>query len=95
MRQANRQPNPVTNVPIGAHDATTHSPKRLEYADTGHQTVLAKIGQPRALVAPSMSVNANRKCGQLKGRVEAAFFEPLPECELNRWTPVFPTRVIW
>ena len=72
---------PIVNV----HDAKTHFSKLLEMAHGGQEIVLAKAGVPYARLVPLATVARQRKAGRLAGKLDAAFFEPLPEEELQAW----------
>jgi prevent-host-death family protein len=70
---------------VNVHDAKTHFSKLLEQAHAGQEIILAKAGQPHARMLPLASTLGKRQPGRLKGRVDAAFFEPLPKSELDAW----------
>lgn len=72
---------------INVHDAKTHFSKLLEQAHAGQEIILAKAGKPYARMMPLVPVAPKRQRGRLKGmlRVDDAFFEPLPDAELNAW----------
>ena len=72
---------PLVNV----HDAKTHFSKLLELAHSGQEIVLAKAGVPYARLVPLAPAARQRKAGRLVGQVDAAFFEPLPEEQLQAW----------
>lgn len=74
------------NAPfVNVHDAKTHFSKLLELAHAGQEIVLAKAGVPYARLVPLAPVTRQRKAGRLAGRVDAAFFDTLPEQELQAW----------
>jgi antitoxin (DNA-binding transcriptional repressor) of toxin-antitoxin stability system len=50
----------------------------------GHRSSLARHGKPIALLVP-LDPSPRRQLGLLKGRVDEAFFEPLPHDELELW----------
>ena len=66
---------------INVHEAKTHLSRILERVHRGEEIVLAKAGKPYVKLVPVRPVR-KRRPGLLKGRVTAAFFEPLPEAEL-------------
>jgi prevent-host-death family protein len=69
---------------VNVHEAKTQFSKLLDRAHAGEEIVIAKNGEPYARLVPL----ANRKArapGLLKGKVEASFFDPLPESELEAW----------
>ncbi len=72
---------------VNVHDAKTHFSKLLELAHGGQEIVLAKAGVPYARLMPLAKAKSTRQSGQLAGKVEAAFFEPLPPEELAVWSP--------
>lgn len=69
---------------VNLHEAKTHLSELVGAAAAGEEIIIAKAGKPMArLVA---LVNAEpRRPGLAKGRVTEAFFEPLPETELELW----------
>ena len=77
---------PIVTPIINVHDAKTHFSKLLELAHGGQEIVLSKAGVPYARLVPLAPAARQRKAGRLAGQVEAAFFEPLPEEELQAWT---------
>jgi prevent-host-death family protein len=75
-----RSERPQVNV----HAAKTQFSSLLERAHAGEEIVIAKNGKPYARLVPLEPARA-REPGLLKGRVEDAFFEELPEDELAAW----------
>lgn len=69
---------------INVHDAKTHLSHLLDKAHAGEEIVLGKAGKPYARLVPLKPVR-KRKLGFVKGRVDAAFFDPLPDAELAAW----------
>ncbi|MBM4185597.1 MAG: type II toxin-antitoxin system Phd/YefM family antitoxin [Gemmatimonadetes bacterium] len=69
---------------VNVHEAKTHFSRLLERAHAGEAIVIAKNGEPYARLVPLEAPKA-RKPGLLKGKVEASFFDPLPEGELTAW----------
>ena len=69
------------------HDAKTHLSRLVEQAAKGEPFVIAKAGKPVVRLAAIPSRQRGRKFGALRGkaRVDARFFEPLPEEELLAW----------
>ena len=72
---------------VNVHEAKTHLSKLLEAAHAGEEIVIAKDGEPYARLVP-LEKGAPRRLGILKGKgkVDARFFEPLPEEELEAWS---------
>jgi prevent-host-death family protein len=71
---------PIVNV----HEAKTHFSKLLEQAHAGQEIIVAKAGKPYARLMP-LAEPQGRRPGRLPGRVDEAFFEPLPADELDAW----------
>lgn len=67
------------------HEAKTHLSKLLDQAHAGQEIILAKAGKPYARLMPLAPGPGRRQPGRLSGRVGDAFFEPLPDDELDRW----------
>jgi prevent-host-death family protein len=67
---------------VNIHEAKTHFSKLLEQAHAGQEIILAKAGKPYARLVPLAAEPPRRQPGRLKGKVDDAFFESLPEEEL-------------
>lgn len=72
-------------IVINVHEAKTHFSRLLEQAHAGQEIILAKAGKPYARLMPLEPAKGKRQPGRLAGKVEEAFFEPLPEEELTTW----------
>jgi prevent-host-death family protein len=70
---------------VNVHEAKTHFSRLLERAHAGEEIVLAKAGKPYARLMPLAPALTRRQPGRLAGRVGDAFFEPLPDDELDAW----------
>jgi len=70
---------------VNVHEAKTHFSKFLELAHHGEEIILAKAGKPYARLVPLEAAPVERRPGRLAGRVDDAFFEPLPDAELDAW----------
>jgi prevent-host-death family protein len=70
---------------VNVHEAKTHLSRLLEQAHAGQEIILAKAGKPYARLMPLAAPVARRQAGRLAGRVDDAFFEPLPEEDLAAW----------
>jgi prevent-host-death family protein len=70
---------------VNVHEAKTHFSKLLEQAHAGQEIILAKAGKPYARLMPLAPEPGRRRPGRLKGRIGDAFFEPLPDEELDAW----------
>lgn len=69
---------------VNVHEAKTHLSRLLEEARAGEEIILAKAGKPCARLVP-LEAPEERPMGFVEGRVTDAFFEPLPEEELDAW----------
>ncbi len=69
---------------FNVHEAKTHLSRLLERAHAGEEVIIAKNGKPYARLC-SLEPPALRRPGLLHGEVGEAFFEPLPEEELEAW----------
>jgi prevent-host-death family protein len=69
------------------HEAKTHLSKLLERAEAGEDVVIARGKTPIVRLTPVHAQPPQRLFGAMRGRarVTAAFFEPLPPDELDRW----------
>lgn len=69
---------------VNLHEAKTHLSELVGAAAAGEEIVIAKAGKPMARLVP-LDQPEPRRPGLAKGRVTDAFFEPLPEEELEVW----------
>jgi len=69
---------------VNVHEAKTHLSRLLEQVARGEEVLIAKAGKPVARLVP-VAAKKPRQPGIAKGRVTDAFFEPLPEEELEAW----------
>lgn len=69
---------------INIHYAKTHFSKLLLRAHSGEEIIISKSGKPFAKLVP-LKKKSKRVPGIAKGKVTEAFFEPLPEEELQGW----------
>jgi len=69
---------------VNIHDAKTHLSQLLARVLAGEEVVIAKAGKPIARLTPIRPLEP-RAPGIAKGKLTDAFFEPLPEEELDRW----------
>jgi prevent-host-death family protein len=72
-------------IVVNVHEAKTHFSRLLEQAHAGQEILLAKAGKPYARLMPLERGSTRRQAGRLQGRVTEAFFEPLPEEDLDAW----------
>jgi len=69
---------------VNVHEAKTTLSKLLVRVHTGEEIIIAKAGKPYAKLVPLSPVK-ERIPGIAKGAVTDAFFQPLPERELEAW----------
>lgn len=71
---------------VNVGQAKTHLSSLLERVRAGEEIILAKNGQPYARLVP-LEKPKKRKLGLMKGlgKVDEAFFEPLPEEDMKEW----------
>ena len=70
---------------VNVHEAKTHFSRLLEQAHAGEEIILAKAGKPYARLMPLPRQPCRRQPGRLSGALDDAFFEPLPDSELEGW----------
>jgi prevent-host-death family protein len=70
---------------VNVHEAKTHFSRLLEQAHAGQEIIVAKAGKPWARLVPLAPGATGRRPGRLTGTVGDAFFEPLPDSELDAW----------
>jgi antitoxin (DNA-binding transcriptional repressor) of toxin-antitoxin stability system len=71
-------------IKVNVHEAETQFSTLLERAHAGEEIVLLKNGEPYARLAP-LGARKSRQPGSLKSKVEASFFERLPDDEVEAW----------
>ena len=69
---------------VNVHEAKTNLSKLLDRMSVGEEVILAKAGKPVARLVP-VEARLPRVPGIAKGKLTEAFFEPLPEDELQVW----------
>jgi prevent-host-death family protein len=74
------------------HAAKTNLSKLIEQAEAGEEIVIARGDKPAVRLVPVRDKPPRRQFGALKGRVRLtpAFFEPLPDEELELWATGLP-----
>lgn len=72
---------------VNMHDAKSQLSDLVKRAEGGEEIVIARNGEPAVKLVAVEARAAGRAFGALKGRiaVPAAFFEPLPDEELEPW----------
>lgn len=68
---------------VNIHEAKTHLSRLLERVHAGEEIILAKAGKPYARLVPLE--RPERELGFVRGKIPDAFFEPLPDDELDIW----------
>lgn len=73
--------------PFTIHVAKTQLSRLIERACEGDEIVIARRNVPVVRLVPIHEQPSQRKFGAMKGRAKTgvAFFEPLPESEMERW----------
>ena len=69
---------------VNVHEAKTHLSRLLERAHAGEEVIIAKNGKPYARLC-ALESPPKRRPGLLSGHVGKAFFEPLPDEEIEAW----------
>lgn len=69
---------------VNIHEAKTHLSKLLDRMLTGEEIIIARAGKPLARLLP-VEERLPRVPGIARGKLTDAFFEPLPEDELQAW----------
>lgn len=69
---------------VNIHEAKTNLSKLLERVLAGEDIIIARAGKPLVRLV-AVEERLPRVPGIAKGRVTEAFFEPLPEEELEAW----------
>ena len=71
---------------VNVHEAKTHLSRLLDEVAQGEEVILAKAGKPCARLVPLTPETGKRPLALLSGRLDDAFFEPLPPEELRLWS---------
>ncbi|MBT4286709.1 MAG: type II toxin-antitoxin system Phd/YefM family antitoxin [Deltaproteobacteria bacterium] len=69
---------------VNVHEAKTQFSKLLAKVHDGEEVIICKAGVPWAKLTP-FTEDKKRIPGIAIGNVTDAFFEPLPESELEKW----------
>ncbi len=75
---------PAATRCINVQEAKTHLSALLARVAAGERIVLSRHGKPIAQLVP-LDPSPRRQLGFLQGRVDEAFFDPLPDDELELW----------
>jgi len=68
---------------VNVHAAKTHLSRLLERVARGEEIIIARAGKPIARLSPITA--AERPLGFVRASIDPAFFEPLPDDELEAW----------
>lgn len=71
-------------IMVNIHEAQTHLSKLLDRMLIGEEVVITKAGKPIARLV-QVEERLAPEPGIAKGHVTEAFFEPLPDAELEAW----------
>jgi prevent-host-death family protein len=71
---------------VNLHEAKTHLSRLLDAVHAGEEIIIAKNGKPWAKLVPVESPPP-RSLGFVPLEIPPAFFDPLPDEELNAWEP--------
>ena len=69
---------------VNVQEAKTHLSALLARVEAGERVILSRHGKPIAQLVP-LDPLPRRRLGFLEGSVDEAFFEPLPDEELDPW----------
>lgn len=69
---------------VNVHAAKTQLSRLLERAHAGEEIIIAKAGKPYARLVP-LAPLAQRPLGFVEAPIDDAFFDPLPDEELDAW----------
>ena len=72
------------SITVNIHEAKTHLSRLLARASAGEEIIIAKAGKPMAKLVPILQ-GQERTPGIAKGRITQAFFDKMPENELETW----------
>lgn len=77
---------------VSIHEAKTHLSRLLRQVEAGAEVTIARGHKPIARLVPMNPTTQPRKPGLLKGKIgfSEAFFDPLPEDELDTWQGSVP-----
>lgn len=70
---------------VNMHEAKTQLSRLVERALNGEEVVIARAGKPLVRMVPVGKGRKRRLGGFVTGKLTDAFFDPLPDDELERW----------
>jgi prevent-host-death family protein len=73
------------SIQVNVQEAKTRLSQILAQAEQGEDVVIARDGKPIARLVP-VGDPPPRPVGFVSGTLSDAFFEPLPDDELERWS---------
>ncbi len=78
----------MTMTTVTVHAAKTHLSRLIQQACAGEEVIIARGSEPVVRLVPISPKPSGRVFGAMRGRarVTSAFFEPLPEKELEAWS---------
>jgi prevent-host-death family protein len=73
---------------VTIHAAKTNLSRLIEEACAGEEIVIARGDEPVVKLVPVKARRVRRRFGAMRGRARTspAFFEPLPDAELDPWS---------
>jgi prevent-host-death family protein len=83
-RRAENSGKEARMTSVNVHEAKAHLSELLDRALSGEEIVIARAGRPLVRLVP-VAERQPREPGIAKGRVTEAFFEALPDDELDAW----------
>jgi prevent-host-death family protein len=72
-------------IQVNVQEAKTRLSQILVQAEAGEDVIIARDGKPVARLV-ALAAPPPRPVGFVEGSVSDAFFEPLPEAELEQWS---------
>jgi prevent-host-death family protein len=72
---------------VNVHAAKTNLSRLIEQAEAGEEVIIARNSEPVVQLVPVGRKKPKRVFGSMKGKISLtpAFFEPLPDDELEAW----------
>jgi prevent-host-death family protein len=72
---------------VNVHEAKTHLSRLLAQVEAGEEVVIARDGNPIAILTAFKKAGQKRQLGLMRGRFNLPddFFDPLSEEELRDW----------
>jgi prevent-host-death family protein len=70
---------------VDVREAKAQLSRLLDEVARGEEVILVETGRPCAKLVPFIPTEDRRVSGLIPGRLDDAFFEPLPPEELDAW----------